>query len=68
MAKRNIMIQEQVLAMILSVKGVLPESLKRGHSDIKGNELGTSTSGKKTVEESVVEGIPRFICLELLCL
>ena len=29
MAKRNIMIQEQVLAMILAANGVLPSSLRR---------------------------------------
>ena len=32
MAKRNLMIQEQVLAMILASTGVLPESLTKGSS------------------------------------
>jgi hypothetical protein len=44
MAKRNIMIQEQVLAMILSANGVLPFSLTRETMAQRGGKKSSSAA------------------------
>lgn len=55
MAKRNIMIQEQVLAMILSANGVLPFSLTResmaARSDKKASGVTAVPADDRQEEE-----------------
>ena len=67
MAKRNIMIQEQVLAMIIASTGILPESLSKSsqmRADVEVHPTRAaiiiSSSGGDRHEEELLKQVIRY--------
>ena len=70
MAKRNIMIQEQVLAMILASNGALPSSLVRDSQLNQGNKSPATVSATAAVdkqEQQLLQLVMKYVATFTYC-